>query len=49
MFGMFFFVFRIDQDIIDEYYHKLVQVGHKDLIHEVHGNCRCICQSKRYD
>jgi hypothetical protein len=49
MFGMFFFVLGINQDIINKDYHKLVQVRHKDLVHEIHENGWCISQSKWYD
>jgi hypothetical protein len=45
---MFFFIFGVDQYIIDEHHNKLVQILHKDLVHQIHKVGRYISQSKRY-
>jgi hypothetical protein len=36
MFGMFFLVFGIDEDIIDEDHYEFVEFHHKHRVHEVH-------------
>jgi hypothetical protein len=36
MFGMFFLVFGIDEDIIDEDHYEFVELRHKHRVHEVH-------------
>jgi hypothetical protein len=33
---MFFFILSADQYIIDVHYEELVQILHKDLVHEIH-------------
>jgi hypothetical protein len=45
---MFFFCLQEYEDIINEDYHKFVQVFHKYLVHEVHEVSRCIHQPKRH-
>jgi hypothetical protein len=36
MFGMFFLIFGIDEDIIDKDHYELVELCHKHGVHEVH-------------
>jgi hypothetical protein len=36
MFFVLFFILSVDQYIIDEHYDKLVQILHKDLVHQIH-------------
>jgi hypothetical protein len=36
VFGMFFLVFGIDEDIIDKDHYELVELRHKHGVHEVH-------------
>jgi hypothetical protein len=33
---VFFFILRVDQYVIDEHYDELVQIFHKDLVHQIH-------------
>jgi hypothetical protein len=42
MFHMFFFVFGIDQDIIDEDNDKFVELWHENIVHEVYEMSWCI-------
>jgi hypothetical protein len=46
MFVMFFFILGEYQDVVDENYHKLVQIFHEDFIHQVHEVGKGIGQSK---
>jgi hypothetical protein len=39
MFCVFFLGLRVDQDVIDEDHHKLVEELHEYLIHEIHEIC----------
>jgi hypothetical protein len=45
---MFFFILRADQYIINEYHNKLVQLLHKDLVHQIHKVGQSISQFKRH-
>jgi hypothetical protein len=49
MLSMFFFILRIDKDVIEENYHESVQFRHEYQIHQVHEVCRSIYQSKGHD
>jgi hypothetical protein len=42
MFIMILFILGEYQNIIDEYYHDLVQILHKDFVHQVHEVGRSI-------
>jgi hypothetical protein len=46
---MLCFLLGIYQDIINEYYHKGVQIIHKNLAHQMHEESRSIGQAKRHD
>jgi hypothetical protein len=48
MFFVFVFILSADQYIIDEHYDKLVQILHKDLVHQIHKVGWCISQFKRH-
>jgi hypothetical protein len=48
MFFVFFFILSADQYIIDEYYDELVQILHKDLVHQIHKIDWSISQSERH-
>jgi hypothetical protein len=43
---MFFFSLLVNQYNIDEYHDKLVQLLHKNLVHQIHKVGRSISQSK---
>jgi hypothetical protein len=49
MSDMLFFTLRIDQDIVNEYYDKLVQLQHEYGVHQVYEICRSIGESKRHN
>jgi hypothetical protein len=49
MFGMIFWVFRIDQDVINENYNEFVEFLHEDRIHEIHEIRWSIGKTKRHD
>jgi hypothetical protein len=45
---MLFFTSLVDQYIIDEHHDILVQILHKNLVHQIHKVGWCISQSKRH-
>jgi hypothetical protein len=49
MLCMLFFVFGIDQDVINEDHDKLVRLRHEYGVHQVHEMCRSIGDSKRHN
>jgi hypothetical protein len=49
MFHMFFLVFGVNQDIINEDNDKLIELRHENRIHEVHEMSWCICKTKEHD
>jgi hypothetical protein len=49
MFSVVFLIFRIYQDVINKYHHKLIQLGHKHRIHQVHEVCGGIGQAKGHN
>jgi hypothetical protein len=46
---MLFFILGVDQDVINEYHDKLVQLWHEYGVHQVHEICRSIGESKRHN
>ncbi|CAL0331020.1 unnamed protein product [Lupinus luteus] len=46
MLGMFFLVFRINQNVIDKHDHKRVELWMKNYVHVVHEHCRSIGYTK---
>jgi hypothetical protein len=44
-----FFTLGIDQDVINEYHDKLVQLRHEYGVHHVHEICRSIGESNRHN
>jgi hypothetical protein len=46
MLCMLFFALGIDQDIINEYHYKLVQLQHEYKVHQVHEMYRSIGEFK---
>jgi hypothetical protein len=46
---MFFHTPRIYKNVVNEYHDKLVQLRHKDRVHQVLEVCWCIHQSKWHD
>ena len=38
---MLFFALRINQNVINEYHHKLVKIIHEYTVHQVHEEGRC--------
>jgi hypothetical protein len=45
---MLFFIFGVDQDVINEDHNKLVQLRHEFGVHQVYEMCRSIGESKRH-
>ena len=45
---LLFLRLRVNQHIIDEDYHELVQERSEHLIHQCHKDCRCISQPERH-
>jgi hypothetical protein len=48
MFGMFFLVFGIDEDIINKDHYEFVELRHKHRVHEVHEVGWGIRETKRH-
>jgi hypothetical protein len=48
VFGMFFIVFRVDEDIIDKDHYEFVKLHHKHGVHEVHEVGWGIRETKRH-
>ncbi|KAE9603166.1 hypothetical protein Lalb_Chr12g0207591 [Lupinus albus] len=48
MFSVFFPTFRVYQDVVDENYHKRVQIGMENPIHILHKDCRSISYTERH-
>jgi hypothetical protein len=46
---MLFFIFGIDQDVVNEDHDKIVQLWHENGVHQVHEICRSIGESKRHN
>jgi hypothetical protein len=46
---MLFFIFGVDQDVINEDHDKLVEFRHEYGVHQVHEMCRSIGESKRHN
>jgi hypothetical protein len=48
MFGMFFHIFGINQNIIDEDHYEFFKLHHKHGVHEIHEVVWGICETKRH-
>ena len=48
MICMLFFALRINQNVINEYHHKLIKVIHEYTVHQVHEERWRIGQTKRH-
>jgi hypothetical protein len=46
---MLFFILGVDQDVINEYHDKLVQLWHEYGVYQVHKMCRSIGESKQHN
>jgi hypothetical protein len=46
---MLFFILGVDQDVVNEYHGKLVQLRHEYGVHQVHEMCRSIGESKQHN
>jgi hypothetical protein len=46
---MLLFTLGIDQDVVNEYHDKLIQIRHEHRIHQVHEMCKSIGESKRHN
>ena len=46
MLSMFFFIFGVDKNVVNENHDKLIQLRHEYRVHEVHEVSRGICQPK---
>ena len=40
---------RVNENIVYEHHHELIQVGFKDPVHKVHEGCRGIGEAKGHD
>jgi hypothetical protein len=49
MLRILFFALGIDQDVVNEYHDKLVQLQHEYGVHHVYEMCRSIGESKRHN
>ena len=49
MLGIFFFIFGVYEDVINEDHNKLVKLEHKHRIHEIHEVGRSIREPERHD
>jgi hypothetical protein len=49
MLCVLFFALGIDQDVMNEYHDKLIQLRHEYGVHQVHKMCRSIGESKRHN
>jgi hypothetical protein len=49
MLPMLFFILGVDQDVVNEYHDKLVQLQHEYGVHQVHEMCRSVDESKRHN
>jgi hypothetical protein len=43
---MLFFILKVDQDVVNEYHDKLIQLRHEYGVYQVHEMCRSIGESK---
>jgi hypothetical protein len=48
MVSMILFGLRVNQNVVNEDNHKLVQIIHENLVHEIHKISRGVGQSKRH-
>jgi hypothetical protein len=46
---MLLLILGVNQDVINEHHNKLIQILHKNFVHQIHELGRCIGQSKRHD
>ena len=46
---MIFLTLRVYENVIDEHYHKLVQIIHEHTVHQVHKEGWRICQTKGHN
>jgi hypothetical protein len=46
---MISFSFGVDQNVVNEYHNKLIQLWHEHRVHQVHEMCGSISESKRYN
>jgi hypothetical protein len=46
---MFFFIFGIDQNVIDEDHYKFIKLCHEYRVHEIHEVGWGICENKGHD
>jgi aspartate ammonia-lyase len=49
MVPMIFWIFRVDQNVINEDHNKFVEFLHEDRVHEIHEICWSIVKTKRHD
>jgi hypothetical protein len=43
---MLFLILGVNQDVVDEHYHKLIQIHYKNHVHQIHEVDKNICQLK---
>ena len=49
MLYMIFLTLRVYENVVDEHYHKLVQIIHEHTVHQVHKEGWRICQTKGHN
>jgi hypothetical protein len=49
MVRMIFWIFGINQNVINEDHYKFVEFLHEDRVHEIHKVCWCIGKTKQHD
>ena len=49
MFLMFVLAFGINEDVINEHHHKLVQEVHKHLVHHIYKECRSVGEAEGHN
>ncbi|KAK4734393.1 hypothetical protein R3W88_008654 [Solanum pinnatisectum] len=49
MIDMIIFIPRVDQDLVNEYNNKHIQILFKDFVHEIRECCRSVCQTKGHN
>ena len=47
VFLVFIHIATVDENVIEEHQHELVQEGLEDRVHQMHERCRCIRQAER--
>jgi hypothetical protein len=49
MFNLLFFVFGVNQNVIDENHNEFIQFRHEHRVHEIHEVGRCIGETEGHN